>query len=409
MSFSPVIHNLETTDLYKLTMMQVMLHQSPGAMAEMEFRCRNVPRYPLARLKVQLLEQLEHLCSLSFSEAGLCYLATKSFFKADFLNFLRLFRLQMCFVSVVTDGDDLVIRVKGPHEHITLFEIPVLAIVSELYFRAFDQEALLAQSRLRLAAKIEMLKAFKDEVETSGGFPFEIFDMSLRRRWLGAWQEEMVSTLAREVPWCFRGTSNVDLACRLNLPCFGTMAHEAVMRHQQLKCRLVDSQKSALEEWAQEYRGELGIALTDTISTKAFLRDYDRFFAALFDGVRNDSGDPYAWGESFIAHYKKLRIEPSTKRLVFSNSLDIVKPMQLWRHFAKPRRAQTGFGIGTHLGNDTGIEPLNIVMKLVEVNGKPVAKISDDPGKSMCRDQRFLDYLCNVFEVDAQHAAAAVR
>ncbi|MGB0128080.1 MAG: nicotinate phosphoribosyltransferase, partial [Rhodocyclaceae bacterium] len=145
----------------------------------------------------------------------------------------------------------------------------------------------------------------------------------------------------------------------------------------------------------QEYRGDLGIALTDVVGMDAFLADFDLYFAKLFDGLRHDSGDPVAWGEKALAHYAKLRIDPHTKRLVFSDGLDLDTAFDLYGHFAD--RVMTGFGIGTHLTNDMGIPALNIVMKLVACNGQPVAKLSDAPGKTLCDDQTFLAYLRQVF------------
>jgi nicotinate phosphoribosyltransferase len=145
----------------------------------------------------------------------------------------------------------------------------------------------------------------------------------------------------------------------------------------------------------QEYRGDLGIALTDVVGMPAFLADFDLYFAKLFDGLRHDSGDPLWWGELAIAHYQKLRIDPRTKRLVFSDGLDIPRALAIYDAFAD--RTQCGFGIGTDLTNDVGLVPLQIVMKLTEANGQPVAKLSDSPGKTMCDDHTFLAYLRQVF------------
>jgi nicotinate phosphoribosyltransferase len=201
--------------------------------------------------------------------------------------------------------------------------------------------------------------------------------------------------MAKEVPQYFKGTSNVHLARKYKLVPIGTMAHEYLQAFQSFGVRLRDFQKAALEDWVQEYRGDLGTALTDVVGMDAFLDDFDLYFAKLFDGLRHDSGDPVEWGEKAIAHYARLRIDARTKRLVFSDSLTVPKALGLYRHFAD--RIMTGFGIGTKLTNDTGIEPLNIVMKLVRCNGQAVAKLSDTPGKSQCNDETFLAYLRQVF------------
>ena len=275
------------------------------------------------------------------------------------------------------------------------FEIYVLAIVNELYFRRLGGTGTLTVGRERLAEKIAQLKAF--EAETPRRHPFQLFDFGVRRRYSGAWQREVVATLKQQLPQYFKGTSNVLLAKDLDLVPIGTMAHEYLQTYQALGVRLRDFQKAALEDWVQEYRGDLGIALSDVVGMDAFLADFDLYFAKLFDGLRHDSGDPVAWGEKALAHYQSLRIDANTKRLVFSDGLDIPTALRLYRHFAD--RTQLGFGIGTNLSNDVGLEPLNIVMKITRANGQPVAKLSDTPGKTLCHDETYLAYLRQVFNV----------
>ena len=188
------------------------------------------------------------------------------------------------------------------------------------------------------------------------------------------------------------------MARRHGLVPIGTMAHEYLQVHQALDYRLRDFQKMALENWVKEYRGDLGIALTDVITMDSFLGDFDLYFAKLFDGIRHDSGDPIKWGEKAIAHYQNLRLDPATKILTFSDGLDLPRSFDLYRHFAD--RTKVGFGIGTDLTHDLGVEPLSLVMKLVQCNGTPVAKISDAPEKTLCDDETFLAYLRQVFSLD---------
>lgn len=176
------------------------------------------------------------------------------------------------------------------------------------------------------------------------------------------------------------------------------MAHEFLQAFQALDVRLRDFQKAALETWVQEYRGDLGIALTDVVGMDAFLRDFDLYFAKLFDGLRHDSGDPYEWGDKAYAHYRKLKIDTKTKMLTFSDGLNLPKAWELHQYFKD--RFQVSFGIGTNLTNDMGQKPLNIVLKLVECNGQSVAKISDSPGKTMTDNDTFLAYLRQVFEIE---------
>ena len=390
-----IITSLLDTDLYKFTMWQALLHRHPQTQAEYEFVCRNQPAYPLADLLDEVNAELDHLCQLRFTPGELDYLGGLRFIKSDFIDFLRIFQFQRAFISASAEGEQLRIVARGPQVNVMGFEIFVLAIVNELYFRRFDAAAALAQGRINLAQKIAQLQQLASEVALA--HPFELFDFGVRRRYCSAWQREVVQAFASQAGEWFKATSNVYLARELNLVPVGTMAHEYLQTYQALGVRLRDFQTAALEDWVQEYRGDLGIALTDTIGMDAFLSDFDLYFAKLFDGLRHDSGDPYVWGEKALAHYEKLRIDAHTKRLVFSDGLDIARALALYRHFGE--RTQLGFGIGTQLTNDMGLEPLSIVMKLTHANGQPVAKISDSPGKTLCDNPTFLAYLRQVFNV----------
>jgi nicotinate phosphoribosyltransferase len=391
----PVIASLLDTDLYKFTMWQAMLHRHPQTHAEYHFVCRNESVYPLAELCDEVGAELDHLCSLGFREDELAYLRGLRYIKSDFVDFLRIFRFQRAFIDVRADGPHLRVIAQGPQVHVMAFEVFVLAIVNELYFRRFDAADALAEGRIRLQAKLDRLQAFGREPALAQ--PFEFSDFGTRRRYSASWQREVVGRLRDALPRCFKATSNVLLARDLNLVPIGTMAHEYLQTYQALGVRLRDHQKAALEDWVQEYRGDLGIALTDVIGMDAFLADFDLYFAKLFDGLRHDSGDPFVWGEKALAHYAALRIDARTKRLVFSDALDIDRTIALYRHFGE--RTQPSFGIGTHLTNDVGATPLNIVMKLTRCNGTPVAKLSDSPGKTLCDDETFLAYLRQVFAV----------
>ena len=399
MSEAPVrARSLLETDLYKLTMLQPFLHRHPDAQMEYRFVCRNTTQFPLAEIVDELNLAIDALCTLTLSDDELAYLRSLRFIKSDFVDFLQLFRFQRRFIRAWADGDTLEIRAEGPVVHTMGFEIHILSLVNEIYSRRVaarvGEASVLAEGRRRLAEKIEKLKQFSRAAPLAT--PFEFFDFGLRRRFSASWQEEVVSTLQAELPGMFRGTSNVYLADKFGLTPIGTMAHEYLQSFQGFEgVRLKDFQKAALEEWVQEYRGDLGVALTDVVGMDAFLADFDLYLAKLFDGLRHDSGDPVEWGEKALAHYKTLRINAMTKRLVFSDGLNVETAIRLYRHFGD--RAPTGFGIGTNLSNDLGIKPLNIVMKLVSCNGQPVAKLSDSPGKTLCKDETFLSYLRQVF------------
>lgn len=401
---SPIIQSLLETDLYKFTMWQALFNSAYNDNeAEYRFVCRRPPAMPLAELRDSVAREVEHLCSLSFRDEELDYLRSLRYMKSSFIDFLSIFRLQKRFIRIEANGDSLEIVARGPQVHVMFFEIFVLSIVGELHARRFPQDAALVEGRRRLAAKIERLRQFEHETAgVSVAHPFEFFDFGARRRFSRAWHEEVVATLIREVPQYFKGTSNVHLARKHGITPIGTMAHEYLQTFQAVRdVPLRYFQRAALDAWVHTYRGDLGVALTDVVGMDAFLKDFDLFGAKLFDGLRHDSGDPVEWGEKALAHYAKLRVDARTKRLVFSDGLTIDKAIALWRHFEQ--RTQTGFGIGTHLTNDFGPDypALEIVMKLVRCNDRPVAKLSDSPGKTICDDATFLAYLRSVFNVAA--------
>ena len=401
-TFDPVIRSLLDTDLYKFTMWQPFLHFFPSNQATYRFVCRNQPEYPLAELRDDVEAQIEHLCSLKFAEDELAFLASKRYIKSHFIDYLRIFHFQRRYISIESRGDQLEIVASGPQIHVMGFEVFVLSIVNELYFRRFASERVLAEGRRRLHAKIGQLRKFEagELAQKMLRHPFEFFDFGTRRRFSRDWHDEVIGTLALEVPQFFKGTANVYLSRKFDIATIGTMAHEYLQTFQAVGIQLKNFQKAALEHWVQEYRGDLGIALTDVISMDAFLRDFDLYFAKLFEGQRHDSGDPVVWGEKALDHYRKLRIDSHTKRLVFSDGLEVSTALDLYAHFAD--RVQCGFGIGTSLSNDVGLNPLNIVMKLTECNGQSVAKLSDAPGKTMCADETFLAYMRQVFSYDVK-------
>lgn len=387
---SQIITSLLDTDLYKLTMMQCVLHTFPSTMVQYQFKCRTNAK--LAPYAEEIREEVKALCQLRFTLDELRFMAQLDYIKPDFIEFLRLFQLNETFVDIGTDGDDLTIQIEGPWLHTIMFEVPILAIVNEVYFRNTVAEADYKTGEQRLKQKIQFVQTQPDNDR------FKFSDFGTRRRFNKDWQFRIDETLQAELPDQFVGTSNVESAMRFGLKPIGTMAHEFLQACQAVGPRLADSQRYALEAWAHEYRGRLGIALTDVINIDAFLNDFDLYYAKLFDGLRQDSGDPVEWGEKVIAHYNTLKIDASTKTLVFSDNLTVEKAFALYRRFID--RSQPAFGIGTNLTNDLGPTPINIVIKMTRCNGQAVAKISDSPGKSMCRDDSYVRYLKHVFGLD---------
>ena len=359
---APIIHSLLDTDLYKFTMLQVVLHKFPQTHSVYHFRCRNLEdtEYPLTDILDDLNHQLDLLCQLKFKEDELQYLRSLRFIKSDFVDYLELFQLKRRFIKATIDNEGrLDITIEGPMVQAMMFEIFVLAIVNELYFSRIHTPEVRAEGERRLKAKIELLKQY-DAEQNPNDPPFLVSDFGTRRRYSFDWQKHVVEEFNKAAPHVFRGTSNVYLAKELGITPIGTMAHEFLQAFQALDVRLRNFQKAALETWVQEYRGDLGIALTDVVGMDAFLRDFDLYFAKLFDGLRHDSGDPYEWGDKAYAHYKKLKIDSKTKMLTFSDGLNLEKAWKLHQYFKD--RFQVSFGIGTNLTNDMGQTPLNICL-----------------------------------------------
>jgi nicotinate phosphoribosyltransferase len=399
-----IITSLLDTDLYKFTMMQVVLHHFPGAQVEYRFKCRNAG-VDLAPYVDAIGGEIESLCTLRFGDGELDYLRGLRFIKSDFVDFLGLFQLNTKYITVQAAAGrpgEIEIVIRGPWLHTILFEVPVLAIVNEVYFRSTQPAPDFEEGRRRLAAKIALVRddpqlAATAERDPAGAEALKIADYGTRRRFSRRWHDEVVQTLKQRLADNLAGTSNVMLALKHGITPLGTMAHEYLQACQALGPRLRDSQVFGFETWAREYRGDLGIALADVYGLDAFLRDFDMYFCKLFDGARHDSGDAVEWGERLIAHYEKNRVDPRTKTLVWSDGLTFPRVIELYRRFRG--RARLAFGVGTNLTNDLGCTPLQIVIKMVRCNGQPVAKLSDSPEKNMCDDVAYLAYLRQVFQL----------
>jgi len=392
----PIIQTLMDTDRYKLSMQKAFLHHFPGARARYRFKCRNAGM-SLACYADEIRAEVRHLDSLSFSRAELDYLGRIPSLSGDYLDFLRLFRLDSSLVQIEARGGELLIEARGPLVHAMPFELYLLPIVQEVFSRRSYPSEDYAEARRRLEDKIALVHACPD----SGGFRYA--DFGGRRRESRDWHDYTVRRQAEALPGNFVGTSNMWLAMKYGLTPIGTMAHEYLQAFQALGPRLADSQKSALKTWVSEFRGDLGIALTDVVGMDAFLRDLDLYFAKLLDGFRHDSGQPVLWTWKLVRRLEELRVDPAGKSAVYSDALTLVTALalhRLVRHSVRPL-----FGIGTHLTNDFGRPPLNLVMKMVECNGQPVAKISDSPGKEMCENPDFLGYLMRVFQIPARAQA----
>ena len=393
MKLQPIICSLLETDLYKFSMGQSIYHQFPGYKTTWTFKCRNNDVFFTSEMVEEIKEQIKHYCNLGFTEKELQYLDKIKWFKGSYIDFLRLWHPRYEDFEITTDAAcGLSIETKGTWLNTSMYEIPTLAIVNEVYFRMkYNYDELLDNFKDRLDEKFNKLK--------DGSWYLGTFsEFGLRRRLSAEAQELAVEKLSHlnDTQHCastFIGTSNVYLAKKYNLLPVGTMAHEWIMCVGQgnHKHNPAYSNWYALDAWVKEYGVLNGTALTDAITTDCFLKDFQLTYSTLFSGVRHDSGDPIEWGEKMINHYLSLGINPETKTLLFSDSLNFEKADKIFRHFQG--RAKVAFGIGTYIANDTFVEPLNIVMKTTKCNGQDVAKISDVEGKGMCKNPAYVEYL----------------
>jgi len=374
-------------DLYKFTMQQAVLHNYPGAHVKLRYQCRNpqeLSNVDIGVFNSRVIDKIGKFCDTRFQTDELHYLHGIEFMKPDYIDFLEDFTFKRRYLVIKNNAQGISIDIEGPWVQTILFEVPILAIISETF------------AEMRTESFKGMMYGLNKIEEYLPFINYLFADFGTRRRFSKAYHYLVLEKLIKLVPKNLVGTSNVELAKKFGIKPIGTMAHEWLQAHQAL-ARVVDSQKAALEVWAKEYRGDLGIALSDVVGFKAFLNDFDKYFAKLFDGCRHDSGDPYIWGERLIDHYESLGIDPMTKSAVFSDGLNFNIANDIQNHFEN--KIKTSFGIGTFLTNNCGFKPLQIVLKMIECNGKPVAKVSDSPGKGMCADNSYLTYLKQTFNM----------
>lgn len=381
-----LIDSLLDTDLYKFTMMQCVFHQLPPIPVSYRFISRKpIDLIPIAPI---IQENISALCQLTFKEEELDYLASLPFFKKDFIDFLRSFRLEEKYVELKT-SPHFELKIHGPWLNTILFEIPLLAIISESYYRYHFPQANYQEGRQRLSEKIAYLQ--KENV------PLHFCDFGTRRRFSYHWQDEVIATVKEKLAMQFVGTSNMYFAKKYQLKPFGTMAHEFLQAFQAIAPEVVGSQKLALETWLKEYPHDLGIALSDTLTMDVFLKEFDKNLSTQFQGMRQDSGSPFIWAEKAIAHYEKFGIRSQDKTFVFSDNLTFKLMVEIFNAFKD--KAQIFFGIGTNLTNDLGYSPLDIVIKMTHANDQPVAKISDSKGKIICDDSNYLNHIKKVLHL----------
>jgi nicotinate phosphoribosyltransferase len=382
-----IINSLLDNDMYKFYMQQFVFHQFPKVDVEYEFKCRSGEDLSPYADKIQ--EEINHLCSLKFTEDEILYLNKQEIFKYDFLTYLINFQLNKDYVIITKNPFTL--KIKGNWLETILFEVPILAIISETYFKKENYDIGKELDKVINKAKIAIDNGFSfSDFGTRRRFSYSLHDIILDKF-------SMLYQAYLTVDF-FNGTSNVYFAKKYGIKPIGTMAHELFMAMQQLCLSLKYFQEETLLLWILEYEGKLGIALSDTINIDSFLNDFDAHYSNVYQGVRQDSGDPFVIGEKVIKHYENLGVDPKTKTIIFSDNLNFDKAAKLYNHFKD--RINVSFGIGTNLTNDIeGVKPLSMVIKMQRCNGKPVAKISDEPAKAQCQDEEYLRKLKETFGV----------
>jgi len=380
----PIIQSLLEQDLYKFTMGSVYFATPELANSTAVFnfadRTGKIPTDDGFILAVN--DQLDELCRLRFTTSELDWLFSLYFLREQkgYKEFLRGFQLDRNNINVgVKDGKLSIRTTDCSIFQASMFEIFVLSIVNELYAARWYNNNRTANLSYTLTDTIKQLNDAK----------FKFMEFGIRRRFSSGYQEELVKRLRDEVPTC-TGTSNMYLARKYGMKPMGTMAHEYLCLCQALKdVPISRSQVFAFKTWINHYNGDLGIALSDNLGTEKFLKDFGKLEAKGFDGLRQDSGNPFEWGEKMIQMYKGFGIDPKTKTFCFSDGLSIDEAIKLNEAFKD--RANVSFGIGTSLTNP--FCPTNIVMKMVSANGRPVAKLSNNPGKTMCESPEYVNYL----------------
>ncbi len=367
-----IINHFLDNDLYKFTTMNAILKKFPLAVVKYNFIARGGIEFPDG-FAARLRSEIDHMATIKLTEPEEEFIKRKCYyFDPVFIDILKGYSYNPGEVVVNQDGGKLSVVIEGPWYRTVLWEVPVMAIISELFYIMTGQQPDNYQKRVvEKANEFVKMGAELSEFGTRRRFSYEV-----QNRVIGLLKENMCGLL--------NGTSNVCLAMKYDLTPIGTHPHEWFMYHAaHFGYRMGTS--VALDNWVDVYHGYLGIALSDTFTSDDFFRSFDVKFSKLFDGVRWDSGDPLEFTDKVLAHYKAHRIDPSTKTVVYSDALDLEKVKEIKEYVAG--RIHDVYGIGTYLTNDVGVKPLNMVIKLTDVKpfGNrayiPAVKLSDVNGK----------------------------
>lgn len=377
-----ILKHFTDNDLYKFSVMLAIQKLYPWAYVKYAFTNRGGTQFPEGFAE-RMKEEVASMANLKLTQEEKKFIKNKCyFFDPVFVDFLEGFRYKPEEVTITQNGGDLSVVIEGYWYRTVLWEVPLLAIISELYFQMTGTEPHDVEEKAVTKAKaLAEMKADYSEFGTRRRFSFDV-------------EDKVIAALQANSGEYFKGTSNVYFAMKYNTTPIGTMPHEWFMYH-----GAVFGYRSAnirgLESWVDVYDGSLGIALTDTYTTDSFFNSFSLKQAKLFDGVRHDSGDPLTFADKAIKFYEQNRIDPTSKTLVFSDSLNLEAVKEIKEHVAG--RIHDTYGIGTFLSNDVGAKALNIVIKLTDVklhkkdaNFLQAVKLSDVAGKHT-GDQKEID------------------
>lgn len=366
----PVLNSILDNDLYKLTQQKAILSYRQDVPVRYTFSNRRPEGMFNQAFADALLDELEAMRSLHLTPDEAGWLAEQCpFLGKDYLAFLRGYEYNPAEINFEVKDGELSLDINGPWERTILWEVPLMATISELFFRHCDTDW--KYNALKVRADLQNKAIYLNYCKWA--------DFGTRRRRSYITQDLAVSTFKDRHG--FVGTSNVHLAHKHGVKPIGTMAHEWFMGISALE-GLRYANRHGLKIWSDIFHGNLGIALPDTFGTGAFFEDFDLYLAKLFDGVRHDSGDAVEFGEKVILHYQKLGINPLGKTIVFSDGLNPKEAVRINKHFRN--RIGVSFGIGTNFTNDfPGSKALNMVIKMWMCNNIPVVKLSDAIGKQI--------------------------
>lgn len=375
MNRNPTVFNsILDNDFYKFTMQCAVVKLFPNIRAKYKFINRGRHKFPEG-FKDLMRVAVDNMAHLKLTKDEKSFLIrTCPYLNPAYIDFLEGYRYDPSEVHIEQNGTDLEVRVEGLWYRTILWEVPLLSMISELYYKTTNQESWSDE---------KIVKNTLDKVKLFNELGVKFAEFGTRRRHSYHVQRKVVHALETYNGHSFTGSSNVHMAMLYNTKPIGTHAHEWFMFHA-AEYGFKMSNAMALEHWVDVFRGDLGVALSDTYTTEVFFKQFDTKFAKLFDGVRHDSGDPIEFANKTIEHYKNHGINPHYKYIIFSDGLNPEKVKLITE--ATKGKIGISFGIGTNLTNDVGLKPMNIVIKLTDVltsdnEWVPTVKLSDEPFK----------------------------